>query len=281
MALEPAILTVAPNGARRTTGDHAALPVIPATLAETALACRDAGAAMIHLHVRDSGQRHSLDPGLYRQAIEAIREAVGDDLIVQATSEAAGIYQAPAQLAAMRALAPEAVSVGLREFVPDDTDRDAVADFAAFLAFAEENRMLVQHILYDATDVARFIRLRASGHIPAGRAHALFVLGRYSQGQQSAPADLAPFLAAMQTAPDHANWLWAVCAFGAQEAACAARALELSGHARVGFENNLLLADGSMAPDNASLVAQAAAAASALDRPLANAATARQMMRNG
>ncbi len=281
MAQEPAILTVAPNGARRTTGDHAALPVIPATLAETARACRDAGAAMIHLHVRDSGQRHSLDPGLYRQATDAIREAVGDDLIVQATSEAAGIYQAPAQLAAMQALAPEAVSMGLREFVPDEADGQAVDAFAAFLAFAETRNMLVQHILYDETDVARFIRLRASGRIPAGRAHALFVLGRYSRDQQSAPSDLDPFLAAMREATDHADWLWAVCAFGAQEAACAARALELRGHARVGVENNLLLADGSTAPDNASLVAQAAAAAKTLNRPLADAATARRMMRPG
>lgn len=279
MAQEPAILTVAPNGARRTTGDHGALPVVPSTIAETARACRDAGAAMIHLHVRDSGQSHSLDPGLYRQATAAIREAVGDDLIVQATSEAAGLYQAPAQLAAMRELAPEAVSMGLREFVPDDTDGEAVDAFAAFLAFAEAQQMLVQHILYDDTDVARFIRLRAGGYIPAGRVHALFVLGRYSRDQQSAPADLDPFVTAMQKAPDHADWLWAVCAFGAQEAACAARALELSGHARVGFENNLLLADGSTAPDNASLVAQAAAAAATLKRPLADAAAARRLMR--
>lgn len=277
----PAILTVAPNGARRTTADHAALPVVPATLAETARACRDAGAAMIHLHVRDSGQRHSLDPELYRQATAAIRDAVGDDLIVQATSEAAGVYRAPAQLAAMRALAPEAVSLGLREFVPDDGDDAAVADFAAFLGFAAEQAIMVQHILYDAEDVARFQRLRDRQAIPAGRPNVLFVLGRYSRDQQSEPADIDPFLQAMRTTPDHADWLWSVCAFGAKESACAARALELSGHARVGFENNMLLADGSTAPDNAALVLQAAAAAREAGRAIADPATARDMMRRG
>lgn len=278
MNAQPAILTVAPNGARRTTGDHAALPVVPATLADTARACREAGAAMIHLHVRDSGQRHSLDPELYRQATAAIRSTVGDDLVVQATSEAAGIYQAPAQFAAMRALAPEAVSLGLREFVPDDTDAGAVDAFARFLAFADEQRIMVQHILYDDSDVERFQRLRARKAIPDRQPNVLFVLGRYSKDQQSEPADIDPFLAAMRATPDHATWLWSVCAFGAQESACAARALELSGHARVGFENNMQLADGSIAPDNAALVRQAAKAAEDLGRPLADPATARRLM---
>jgi len=279
MTPQPAILTVAPNGARRTTRDHAALPVVADTLATTARACRDAGAAMIHLHVRDTDQRHSLDPELYRQATAAIRAAVGDDLIVQATSEAAGVYQAPAQLAAMRALAPEAVSLGLREFVPDENDTAAEDAFAAFLSFADEQQMLVQHILYDDTDVSRFMRLRARAIIPRGRPNVLFVLGRYSRDQQSDPADIDPFLEVMRGAADHADWLWSVCAFGAQESACAARAMALSGHARVGFENNLLLADGQVAPDNAALVKQAAEAAEKLGRQLADPATARQMMR--
>ena len=52
MTAEPLILTVAPNGAYKSTADHAALPITPDALAATARECLDAGAAMLHLHVR-------------------------------------------------------------------------------------------------------------------------------------------------------------------------------------------------------------------------------------
>jgi uncharacterized protein (DUF849 family) len=47
---------------------------------------------------------------------------------------------------------------------------------------------------------------------------------------------------------------WSVCAFGRHEAACVTTAALLGGHVRVGFENNLLLPDGSTAASNADLV---------------------------
>jgi 3-keto-5-aminohexanoate cleavage enzyme len=77
----------------------------------------------------------------------------------------------------------------------------------------------------------------------------LFVLGRYTQGQQSSPNDLLPFLNAWAL-----DLPWALCAFGRREAACAITAACLGGHVRVGFENNLYLSDGTLAPDNAALV---------------------------
>ncbi|MNL79998.1 3-keto-5-aminohexanoate cleavage enzyme [compost metagenome] len=52
---------------------------------------------------------------------------------------------------------------------------------------------------------------------------------------------------------------WAVCAFGRQEADCAAAAVMLGGHARIGFENNMALPDGATAPDNAALLRAVAA----------------------
>jgi len=66
-----------------------------------------------------------------------------------------------------------------------------------------------------------------------------------------------------------------MCAFGATEHRCAVAAAALGGHVRVGFENNLLLHNAEMAPDNAALVRQAAGAGSLLGRPLASAASIR------
>src|SRR5690554_6389917 len=63
---DPLILTVAPNGACKTHGHHPAVPLISAALAETAKASLEAGAAMIHMHVRRPDGRHLLAATAYR-----------------------------------------------------------------------------------------------------------------------------------------------------------------------------------------------------------------------
>src|SRR5512140_78338 len=88
----PVIVAVAPNGARKKRADHPRLPITAIELAACAQECLAAGASMLHLHVRDSQGAHSLDPDLYENAITAIRQRVGDDLILQVTTETAGIY---------------------------------------------------------------------------------------------------------------------------------------------------------------------------------------------
>jgi uncharacterized protein (DUF849 family) len=93
------IVTVAPNGAYKQPADHPAVPITPATLATTAKSCLDAGAAMLHMHIRDAQGRHSLDVEGYREAQRVVRQAVGDAMVIQITSEATGVYQAPAQIA--------------------------------------------------------------------------------------------------------------------------------------------------------------------------------------
>lgn len=267
----PAIIAVAPNGARKLKTDHPAVPLTADELGRCAAACAEAGAAMIHLHVRQGDGRHSLDPDLYRAAIAAVRREAGPDLIVQATSEAAGIYDRHQQMAAMRALMPEACSLAIREIVPDAA---AESEGAAFLADLHRAGVMMQYILYSDADLHRFHDLRARGIVPGNRHAVLFVLGRYTAGQLSEPGDLLPFMQDW-SAIDGA---FAVCAFGPKESACALTALGLGGHARVGFENNLLLADGSTAPDNTALVRQTAAAAGVMGRQIADAGAARALL---
>jgi 3-keto-5-aminohexanoate cleavage enzyme len=268
---EPLILTVAPNGARKTKADHPALPILPEELAAEAEACCAAGAAMIHLHVRDAKEGHSLDAGRYGEAIAAIRERVGDRIVIQMTTEAVGIYSPAEQMAAVRAVEPEGASLAVRELFGDPA---LEAEASRFCHEQNERGCLAQYILYSDEDLVGFDRLVARGLIPPGRLFLLFVLGRYTPGQKSDPTDLLPYLA--RNSEGHR---WAVCAFGAKEAACAGAALCLGGHVRVGFENNLRMADGSSAPSNAALVGQAAQAAKAVGRPLADAAAVRTLLR--
>ena len=127
--MKRSIITIAPNGARKTKEDLAHIPLFPAEIGEEAKKSVDAGAAMIHLHVRDANQGHTLDTDTYRKAIDAIRDAVGDKIIIQATSESCGVYQPDQQIAAIKALKPEAVSLAIREFIPTPADEDKAGEF--------------------------------------------------------------------------------------------------------------------------------------------------------
>ncbi|MDB5778231.1 MAG: 3-keto-5-aminohexanoate cleavage protein, partial [Polaromonas sp.] len=182
MTFDPLIITVAPNGAYKQAHDHAAVPLTAASLAGTAKSCLDAGAAMLHLHIRDAQGRHSLDVQGYRDALQAVRSAVGDAMVLQITSEAARVYQAPEQIAMVRALRPEAVSVSIREL-----DQPAIgeAGLAAFFGWLARERVMTQVILYDVADLQRWQALQGRGVVPEAPWFLLFVLGRYTAGQTS------------------------------------------------------------------------------------------------
>lgn len=268
MEARPIIVAVAPNGARRTHADHPGLPMTPAELARAAASCCEAGAAMIHLHARDRDGRHTLDPDAMRDAIAAIRQTVGDRMVIQMTSEAAGRYGPEEQMAAVKAVRPEAVSLALRELCAQPSDEPV---FAAFLAWLAAERIAVQHILYEPIEIVRLAGLVTRGIVTGDRPpDVLFVLGRYG-ARGGMPVDLVPFLAA-----GGGFGRFMACAFGRAEARCTVAAALLGGDMRVGFENNLHLPDGRLAADNAALVAAAVDALGGLGLSIATAGEMRQ-----
>jgi 3-keto-5-aminohexanoate cleavage enzyme len=269
--MAPMMLMVAPNGARRAKAEHPALPITAAEIGSCAAACAAAGAAAIHVHARDAGGGHILDPVAFQEIFTAIRAGVGTRLILQATTEAVGRYTAAEQLAFARTLRPEAISFALREIVPDAAHERPAAETLAWL---HRERVWIQYILYEPAELSRLVELHARGVIPDQRPSLLFVLGRYAQGQIADPADLLGFLHGL----DRRDWPWSVCAFGPAEGSAVMLAAGLGGHARVGFENNLELADGTRAGDNAALVSQAVRIARLGRRSLLSADAARELL---
>ncbi|QRI66017.1 3-keto-5-aminohexanoate cleavage protein [Shinella sp. PSBB067] len=261
-------IAVAPNGGRRTKADHPAIPLTPAELARAAAECLEAGAAMIHVHVRRPDSRHLLDADAYLETIEAIRAEVGERMVIQITTEALGIYTPAEQIAVLKAVRPEAASLALRELAPDEAAEPA---FAEALDWMKRERVAPQIILYEPAEAVRLAAMIRRGVVPWPDIPVLYVLGRYTVSQTSAPADLLPFLA--PEAPRFADW--SVCAFGRNEAACVTAAALLGGHVRVGFENNLQTPDGALAPSNAALVASAATPLRQLGYQLCDAAALR------
>ncbi len=263
------MLMVAPNGARRTQQDHPALPLSAAEIAAAAAALAAAGASVLHLHVRDDDGRHTLDVDAYREAIAAVRKAVGRRLVVQVTTEAVGRYRPDEQMNLVRELRPEAVSLALRELVPDVAYD---SDVARFFGWVVTEGIWPQYILYDEDDVRRFDLLRKRGVFADERPHCLLVLGRYGENRQGDPRDLERLLAAA----DFTQFPWSACCFGQREHEAALAACAAGGHVRLGFENNLQLADGSTAGDNAELIAQFVAAIAGSPRRPATADEVRE-----
>ncbi|MBV6633181.1 MAG: 3-keto-5-aminohexanoate cleavage protein [Alphaproteobacteria bacterium] len=239
-------LMVAPNGARRTKADHPALPITTDEIIIAAKNCFAAGADGLHLHIRDAEGKHLLDVEQYSAILKLLAEKV-PRMTVQITTEAVGIYDPPAQRAVALESGAELVSVSIREMMrePDEAP--------GFYAACHERGIGVQHILYDLDDYDLLANTLPKERLTDPALQLIYVLGRYTEGQQSNPEMLTPFLdrqRALGHAPD-----WAVCAFGQGETDCLEAAIKAGGKCRVGFENSLTHADDSEAKDNAERVA--------------------------
>lgn len=269
----PLLIASAPNGARKTRRDHPAIPITAAQLADAAAAVMAAGARMIHLHVRDARGKHTLDAGAYQAAIEAMRAKAGGDLFIQLSSEAAGLYDPGQQRQAMYAVNADGVSIALRELIRAPGDVAPAGELFHHLA---GRGVLAQYILFSIDDIDRYGSLLKQGVIPPVGHSVLLVVGRYGE-QPATPDTLHRMVEALRgTINRPLNWM--VCAFGEHQFDCLVEAVKLGGHARVGFENSLLLRAGQVAADNRQLVTQLVESGNPDGRPLADIHQARKIL---
>lgn len=257
-------IMVAPNGARKGHAEHPNLPLTADAIAADTLACKSAGAQAIHMHVRDADGRHTLDASRYRAATEAVRRLAGPEFVVQITTEAVGMFKPDEQIAVVRAVCPEAVSIAIKELIPDASAESAAA---GLYRWAHEQRIAVQHIVYAANEFDHLLDLMKRGIIPGDRHSVIFPLGRYAAAQESDPAELAPFVSKVRDNGGGERFDWWVCAFGASETASLVAAAAMGGHCRIGFENSFINADGSRADSNAERVQDLRAALCGIHRP--------------
>ncbi|WP_035480943.1 3-keto-5-aminohexanoate cleavage protein [Aliagarivorans marinus] len=244
---QPIAIIVAPNGARLDKQTQPAVPISPQEIANEVQACTAAGAAMVHLHARDSAGLHSLEVADNQHVIEAVRQQDGE-VIIQLTTEAVGRYQPEQQRHLIETLKPEAASVALRELLPDASYQDS---FGQFCAWALQQRIFLQFILYSEQDIQHYLALRSDGIIPANGHHLLLVLGRSNEGLQPQSQQLEQIQPLIKQFGDIR---WAVCAFGLQELPCLLAAAKLGGDVRIGFENNIYQQGGELALSNASQI---------------------------
>ena len=243
------LIMVAPNGARRNKGHHQNLPVSIEEIRDETVACARAGADALHLHVREPSGKHTLDAGIYKEAIGEIQKVL-PGFPIQVTTESAGIFSVEEQLHCLNQLRPAAASISVREIA-----RSPQLSTKLY-GLCEDQGIAVQHILYDRSDWQKLETWRSSGVIHSGQDDVIFVLGAYAPPTTATVSDVQKLSRLFALSPGRVM----VCAFGAKEHEVLCNAAMHGADLRIGFENNIQGPDGKPATSNAANVARLKAA---------------------
>jgi 3-keto-5-aminohexanoate cleavage enzyme len=271
MAAESTLITVAPTGAE---ADKAAVPALPVTLTElvvTAKECEAAGAAVIHVHIRDEAARPTLDRGRLADTVAALREGTG--LIVQLSTGGAVTDSFADRLAVLDA-GPDACSLtcGTVNF-GDEVFANPWPFIKDLYQLTQERRVVPEFELFDLGHVATLHRLLGQFGPPAGgHVHCDLVMGVPG----GMPGDVATLAAAVAALPPGATW--SATGIGRTTLPVLFAALAAGGHLRVGMEDTLSYARGRPVARNAELVERAAELARIAQRPPMSPADARLLL---
>jgi uncharacterized protein (DUF849 family) len=265
------LITVAPTGAE---SEKSAVPGLPVTLDELVTAakeCSAAGAAVIHVHIRDSRARPTLDPGRLADTVRALREST--DLIVQLSTGGAVSDPYERRLAVLDAR-PDACSLtcGTVNF-GDDVFMNPWGFIRELYAKTQEYGVVPEFELFDLGHIATLHRLLADLGGPAGgHVHCDLVMGVPG----GMPGDAATLVQAVAALPAGATW--SATGIGRTSLPVMLAALSAGGHLRVGMEDTVTFARGRAVAANAELVERAAALADLAQRPAMSPRAARAML---
>jgi len=274
MNYPPMVITAALVGAETTRQQTPHLPISPQEIAEDAARAREAGAALVHLHVRNPDGSPSQSPELFRAAIREIRKRC--DVLIQTSTGGAvgmGVDERCGPLTLEGADKPEmaTLTTGSVNFGDDVfwNPRSLVREIARRIRGAGIKPEIE---CFDAGMVDEARQLAREGLIDFP-AHFDFVLG--VPGALAARPEALDFLIA--SLPEQCTWT--VAAMSRHQLPFVELAAEKGGNARVGLEDNIYLAKGVLAKGNHELVAEAARRARAKGRVIATPQEARALLR--
>ncbi len=285
-------MTCAVTGGADTAHLNPAVPVTPQQIAQSAVDAHRAGAAIVHLHVRDPASgKQSMALPLYRETVERIREAA-PGVIVNLTCGPGARWTpgtddprigAPSstlappedRVAHVLALQPEICSLDVATFTFGDSSFINTPDhLRCMAALVRDAGVLAEIEVFDHGHLRLAKHLVEQGDIYAAGRGPLFQLCLGIPW--GAPASTQHMLLLRDQLPSESTW----SAFGisAQQFPMVAQAAILGGHVRVGLEDNLYLSRGVLAPSNAALCARAATLIDSLGFELASADEARVLL---
>ncbi len=251
MSTTGTLVTVAPTGAETAKADVPALPVTLDELVATARACESAGAAMIHIHLRDDEAQPTLDVERARDVVAAVREST--NLLVQLSTGGAVTDPESARLRVLDAEPDSAsLSCGSVNF-GDDVFLNRWPFMVELHQRMQEREVVPEYELFDIGHVAALRRLLDRHGLPyGGHVHCDLVMGVPG----GMPGTTAALVAAVQLLPEGATW--SATGVGRTSIPVALAALSAGGHLRVGMEDTLTFAPRQPVQDNVQLVERAA-----------------------
>ncbi|MGH3377286.1 MAG: 3-keto-5-aminohexanoate cleavage protein [Actinoallomurus sp.] len=265
------LITVAPTGAETEKADAPALPVTLDELVHAAEECERAGAAVIHVHIRDADAKPTLDLIRLRETVAALREST--DLIVQLSTGGAVTDPYEHRLKVLDAQ-PDGCSLtcGTVNF-GDDVFMNPWPFMAELYQLTQAKEIVPEFELFDLGQVASLNRLLDTYGAPyGGRVHCDLVMGVPG----GIPGDARSLVAAVAALPEGATW--SATGIGRTSLPVMYAALSAGGHLRVGMEDTLTYAKGQPVTANAELVERAANAATIAQRAPMSADEARSFL---
>jgi 3-keto-5-aminohexanoate cleavage enzyme len=268
----PCIITVAITGSLPRKKDNPAVPISVAEQVESTQQAYEAGATLVHLHVRNDDESPTSAPERFAQVLEGIRRHCPGIITQVSTGGRSG---AGKERGGMLHLKPDMASLATGSVNFPTRVYDNAPDLVDWLAAEMKAHGIKPEVeAFDLSMIFKAAEMARDGRI-APPLHVQFVMGV----KNAMPVDREVFEFYVRTlkrvAPD-ATWTGA--GIGRDQLTLAKWSMELGGHARTGLEDNVRLDRDTLAPSNAALVRQVAQLCAEYDRRPATPAEARKLL---
>ena len=269
----PCIIAVAITGSLPRKKDNPAVPITISEQVESTHAAFEAGASLVHLHVRNDDETPSSSPDRFARVLEGIRRHCPGIVTQVSTGGRSG---AGRERGAMLQLKPDMASLATGSVNFPTRVYDNPPDLVDWLAAEMKAHGVKPEVeAFDLSMIFQAAAMHADGRIP-DPLHVQFVMGI----KNAMPVDRAVFEFYVRTLDRLApGSTWTGAGIGREQLTLIKWSLELGGHCRTGLEDNVRLDRHTLAPSNAALVAQAAALCVEHGRGIATPREARALLR--
>ncbi|MFO6463402.1 3-keto-5-aminohexanoate cleavage protein [Jannaschia sp. KMU-145] len=269
----PCIICVAITGSLPRKAHNPAVPISVSEQVESTHAAHEAGATIVHAHVRNDDETPSSDPERFAALKEGLETHCPDIIIQFSTGGRSGAGQARGGMLPLRPHMAS-LSVGSNNFPTRvyENPPDLIDWLAAQMI---EHGVKPEIEAFDLSHILRAAEMHAAGQI-ADTPYVQFVMGV----KNAMPADREVFDFYVRTVKRlfGDDTPWCAAGIGAQQDVLNRWSIAAGGHARTGLEDNLRLSREVLAPSNAALVARTAAICAEHDRPVATPAEAKRIL---
>lgn len=283
--MEKLIITCAVTGSFTTRENSPYIPYTTKEIADEAVRAWKAGAAVVHLHMRNDDGRPVADPHRFRETIALIKEKT-TDLIINTTTGGGQGWGATSEdrIAVVPVCKPDLATLDVGGSISGRFDKTTgkwmrervggqpFSELHHYANVMRENGVKPEVEIFDVSGIHGTDILVEAGALKHPLQYGL-VLGMHGQ---RLPASVKNLLFLVETLPPDS--IWTCIAIGRHEFTLNATALVLGGHVRVGFEDNVYLSKGVFAKSNAELVEKMVRISNDLGREIASPTEARRIL---